>query len=79
MTKQGEKSDWFGKCTLCGKEKQLSTVQFSMEKTYTLWLRRMCDECRNNALHHFYLGLGFTETAKRFKNLKARKEKRRKT
>jgi hypothetical protein len=62
-----EKSKWFGKCSLCGIEKDLTTIQVSLPKIYSLWLKRMCEECRNKTLFYFYEGLGFGSTAKIWK------------
>ena len=62
-----KQNNWFGNCSLCRIEKQLSTVQLSEPKLYTLWLRRMCDDCRNKTLFYFYTGLDFKKTAEMFR------------
>ena len=67
MTKD-KPNKWFGKCTLCGIEKQLTTIQLNNKGTYSLTLRRMCEDCRNKTLFYFYTGLGFKDTADIFRN-----------
>jgi hypothetical protein len=68
------KDKWFAKCSLCGIEKQLSTVQLSEPKLYTLWLRRMCDDCRNQVFFHFFTGLGFKKTAQMFRKIRRKRK-----
>lgn len=60
----GRDSKWFGKCTKCGLEKQLATIRLSGSGVYNLWLRRMCEDCRNKILFYFYTGLGYKTAAR---------------
>jgi len=65
------KSKWFDKCTSCGKKKMLATIQLFGKGMYSLTLRRMCEDCRSKVLFHFYMGLGWNDTAEIFgKNMK---------
>ena len=57
------KNKWFGKCSLCKIEKDLTTIGLNGKGVYSLWLRRMCEECRNKTLVYFYEGLGYESTA----------------
>lgn len=60
-----------GKCSVCKKETKLATIMLAGDKTYQIWLKRMCGECRSNGLAGLFKGLGktdksFLETAKMF-------------